>query len=631
MTAQPPSTDVPPSPRHYPRASLITSASGIADSTISFNTYATGITEGSLCLSQFPPPPMTIPTSASPTTERFLPSPTRSTFTIPAPAHTRAGPGMDQVHPSPTWSTFTINAPAQVIPVGGLTSPLPRPSFVMEQGLPSPAQSTFTITSPVSANTAPLPPPIDTLPMPSYRNRGPPNDSGGTGATEPPQNWDPRAGSQTPISQRMEGTLSAYDWHEGSSIISVDPTEERMLSTSFITELLSSTASIGSAGDAPPRRFRPPYQVDAGSLVSEMSYPPSSSRHPGPIAGSSHFPLPSHRSTFPGEGSGSRLDGEKDTIASYSYEGHADIVRPEPGLTRKVSVVGMAPATLRRVTSTSSITESLHPQSQVTCGSTAPLVFSSAMDKMRTTDIQPSIGASHPSERPGSLDFTFSKPLIRPQRRASAISSKTVRSHVSSLISSAGYRTSRAARATMEWMRIKPLPPLPTIPNISLYQEQEHRKMEGAVPLPDLVERADRLNAMLDSGHLPHDSVRSSPSLGFDKDLRFGARASGLRVTLGGRKRQSVSLHESQSESPHSPSKSKSLLKRPISRRGKINIFIGASILSLLVLVGVVVGIMVGDKRKHSTSCPVNRTGNTCSLGKLCLLLACNSIDLPTN
>jgi hypothetical protein len=165
----------------------------------------------------------------------------------------------------------------------------------------------------------------------------------------------------------------------------------------------------------------------------------------------------------------------------------------------------------------------------------------------------------------------------------------------------------------MEWMRIKPLPPLPTIPNISIQQAQQHRRMEGSVPLPQLAERADRLTAMLDAGQLPHDSVYSSPRIGSDKESPFGAHISRLKMASGSRKRQSI---VGESECSHSPLNPKSLLKRPISRRTKIKLFIGASVLALLILIGIVVGVTVAHK--HSSRCPADRTGNTCSLGKLC-------------
>lgn len=631
MSEDPPRDYGPSTPQHRIRTSLITSASGIADSTISFNTYATGITEGSLCLSQFPPPPTTLPSSASPTTERFLPSPARSTFTVTAPQ--RPGPSSYHGQPSPANSTFTVMTPPQLNPMSGSTSPIVRPVPVFEQGLPSPAQSTFTVSSsPVSANIAPLMPTPGAQLVSSPLTRQLPGDSSpsrGPGRMDRPHNSDSRATPQSATFMLAEGKLSPHDWHEGSSIISVDAQEERMLSTSFITELLSSTASLKSPVDASPRGFHTPSQADVGSLVSEMSYPPSSSRH---LAGSSRFPPSSHPSTYPGKGADSHVSGDNDTVASLSYEGQSDIVQPALGLTRKVSLLGMAPARLRQISSATSIPESLHPRSQATYGSSTPLnphppsAFSSIAGKMRPSDIQSPIGTPQPPtpERHESLDFDAGRRSSRYQRRESTYSSRTVRSHVTSLISAVGQRTVNVARATMEWMRIKPLPPLPTISNISTHQAQQHRRMEGSLPLPQLAERADRLNVMLDAGHLPHDSVRTSPRLGSDKDSPLGARASGLKLALGNRRRQSVNVRDSQSDCSRSPLKPKSCFRRPMSRSCRIKLFVGASVLALLALIGIVVGVTVGRKNARSPSCSANRTGNTCSLGKLRTPFSCS-------
>jgi hypothetical protein len=595
-------------PRHRTHTSLTTSASGVADSTISYNTYATGITEGSLNLSQFPPPPVTLP--SSPAVERFHPSPSQSTFTLTSPP--RIYPGIDQRQASPARSTFTVTASSRAYSgvdegpspswsastflayaqnhASGSASPIVRPGLALDRDLPSPALSTFTITSPLSASTAPLLPAADAHPIVSSSNREPSDDgssSHGLGKPGRPQNFDPRAESQSPIPLLMGGKLSPYDWHEGSSILSVDPTEERMLSTSFITSLLSmntpdKTPSPG--GGSPQALHPPPSQADVGRLVSEMSYPPSSLRHNEPAGSGSSLPS-SHPSTFPREGPDSRVDGD-------------------------VSVLGMV---LRHLASETSVSESLHQRSQVTYGSTAPLnrhppsAFSSTMDKMQTTVIQPStvISRRWTPERPASPDFSSSKKSVKPQRRTSAHSSKTIRSHVSSLISSVGQRTARAARVTMGWMRVKPLPPIPTIPHTSLYQEQEHRRMEGAVPLPLLAERADRLAVMLDSGQLPHNSVIHPSRFSSDK----GSATNGRR------------LHGADSDKPlpggpHTLWKSKLFLKLPINRNGKIKLFIGASVLALLVLIGIIVGVVVGRRHAHSVSCSANRTGNTCSLGE---------------
>jgi hypothetical protein len=104
------------------RASLGTSASGIADSTISFNTYATGITDGSLCLSQFPPPPADLP--ITPISDRFLPSPARSTFTITPPQFV-ARSTESGLH-SPAQSTFTVASRPSVGPVSACLAPNSR-------------------------------------------------------------------------------------------------------------------------------------------------------------------------------------------------------------------------------------------------------------------------------------------------------------------------------------------------------------------------------------------------------------------------------------------------------------------------------------------------------------------------
>jgi len=624
MSEDPPRQHGPSTPQHGIRSSILTSASGIADSTISFNTYATGITEGSLCLSQFPPPPTTIPSSASPTTERFFPSPARSTFTVTAPQRPHE-------QTSPANSTFTVMEPPQLNPTSGSASPIVRPVPVLEQGMPSPAQSTFSVTSPVYANIAPLMPPPGARLMSSPLSRQSPCDnspSHGPDKIERPHNSDSRTTPQSATFMLAEGKLSPHDWHEGSSIISVDAQEERMLSTSFITELLSSTSSLKSPVDASPRGFNPASQADVGSLVSEMSYPPSSSRH---LPGSSRFPPSSHPSTYPGQGADSHCT-ENDTVASLSYEGQSDIVQPALGLTRKVSLLGMAPATLRHLSSVTSIPESLHPRSQATHGSTTPLnphppsVFSSIAGRMRASGIQPPIGTPQPPtpERSGSLDFDAVRRSVGYQRRESTYSSRTVRSHVTSLISAAGQRTVHVARATLEWMRIKPLPPLPTIANISTHQAQQHRRLESSLPLPQLAERADRLNVMLDAGHLPHDSNRVSARFGSNKVSPVGARASGLRLALGSRRRQSVNVGDSQSDCSRSPLKPKSCFRRPMSRSCRTKLCIGASVLALLALVGIVVGVTVGRRNARSPSCSANRAGNTCSLGKSHAPFACS-------
>ena len=130
--------------------------------------------------------------------------------------------------------------------------------------------------------------------------------------------------------------------------------------------------------------------------------------------------------------------------------------------------------------------------------------------------------------------------------------------------------------------------------------------MEGAVPLPQLADRADRLAVMLDSGHLPDNSIIRQTS-GFSSD-----KAS----LTGPRRLQGANSDKSLPKGPHSSWKFKLFPKRTIGQGGKIKLFVGASVLGLLVLTGIIVGVVVGHRHGDSTRCSANRTGNTCSLGE---------------
>jgi hypothetical protein len=606
MAENPESSQRTRSSRHRPQGSLVTSASGFADSTISFSTYATGITDGSLCLSQFPPPPTT-----------FSASPAQSNFTATSSTPIR------MAFPSPAESTFTVTAPVPASAVSRVPSSIVQPGLIADQRMVSPARSTFPVAP--QAPVSPIPAVPVAQPMPPAVNRNPSYDSlpsDKPGKTVYPQHSVPRGkeeSQQNLTALFMAGRLSPFDWHEGSSIISVDPAEERMLSTSFITGLLSSANPAKASGlTSAPQTPQAPYQAEVGTPVSEMSYPPSSPRYYERVAGPTHFPPPNmYPSRYAEEEPEPSITCESEAVTSY--EAHANLVQSGP---TKLSVVGMSPATVHHFSHTSSMPGFTHPQSPDTMTSKPypPSVFSSVIGRMQSLDIQPLVPTSQPLTSAIPLDSELgasNKISAKLQRRGSVYSTRTVKSHVSSLISSAGQRTARAMRATKDWLRIKPLPPIPTIPNVSLSQEQEHRRMEDAVPLPQLAERADRLKTMLNSGHLSRDSIDSSSSgLYSEKIPPLGTRASGVQVALGGRRRQSVAFGVPEPGVPDNPLKSKSLFKRPISRNAVIKLRIAIVILVLLVIVGVVVGVVVGREHSRSSKCPANRTGNTCSLSK---------------
>ncbi|KAI0068328.1 hypothetical protein BV25DRAFT_1875757 [Artomyces pyxidatus] len=531
--------------------SFLTTASGVAQSTISVGTYATGLT-----LSQFPPPPNTIPNS--PLTENAASSPAGSTFTL------------------------TPNSPSTRFPF----PPAPRAS-------PTPG-------SPASQFPQPRP-----LPTPQPR---------------PPR--DPRP----PPSAISNRTFSPYDWHEGSSSISVDPTEERLLSTSFITGLLSSTEaqqSPMSAEHTPPEGQRLLYQTDSGSLLSEMTYPPNprvqsslSYRGPGPSRAG-----PSAYTTVRAGLSDSEPYGDTDTLSSYDTD--VQVVQGARGLSRKVSVVGMANATLRNIASGETLPSQRGGTPQ-TYNSSLPLNPSrpSGWSGMSNELHVPDDLVAHPSSQmhfsPAARSSAGFRPSYTPagprERRVSTHSNKTVKSQVSTFISAAGQRSIRAVRQTLEWFRVKPLPPVPTMPNMSYHQEQEYRRMEGAVPLPDLAERADRLGTMLDAGRLPHDSMGSYPNgvNGVEKfthqadEYPDGARVSGL----GGQNWQDQSLAKAK---PFG-------LKTPLTRSQKIKLAAALAVLVFLALVGVIIGIVLGMRHTHpAVTCPGNMTGASCTLNAGCV------------
>ncbi|KAH8120389.1 hypothetical protein DFH11DRAFT_1685701 [Phellopilus nigrolimitatus] len=204
-------------PLHLSFPSLATNASGVADSTISHASDWTGI-------SQFPAPPAEIPDpelislstprSASSFAERSAPSipdytsPTRFTFGTPPAPGSPADPDfptVERAQDSRSASSMPTErrAIAPVVPSRVHTS---KPDLPLE---PPPSLQALS-----SARH----------PLPSTSRNAP-----------PPSRISLRASQKRPAST----TLRSCDAASGISGISVNPNEERLLSTSFITSLLS--------------------------------------------------------------------------------------------------------------------------------------------------------------------------------------------------------------------------------------------------------------------------------------------------------------------------------------------------------------------------------------------------------
>jgi hypothetical protein len=533
----------PNSPGHRPRDSY---DSAVAESTISFNTLATGlsgITGETVRLSQFPPPPET------PMTAVFGSTISSSVGTRP----TLSAPGA---------SSFARHPPLSPLRAAYARTPSPR-----------------------SAHGSPIPSPLPS-PAPAVHRNSP------------------------PASARH---FLPTDWHDGSSSIDVQPFEAKMLSTNAITELLSSSESTMSAGSELTSSYVSKRKPGYGSVsqFSEMTYPPPSYRAPTTARSQlDHIHdvvVHAADETYLQPPSGG---GDNDTIASF--DGNAQIVR-YAGVSRKVSVVGMAQARAQPFPSPESVGVPSLRDSMTTFNSQHPL--------------QRTLSIPRTAEELEGTPVNHARPSMRPVRArgTSTYSNKSMKSQVSGLIYAAGEGAARIARSTAEWFRVKPLPPVPIRTDMTIAQEQQHKRDDYAQSLPALAARAQRLEALVAQGRLPANSVYSGEMLGGEgyEKLEYhkgDARASALRYYGGGRKRTSVggsgafALAAGEDGVPGSPSKSRRPpFKLPVTRKGKVRLAIFAGVAAVIIIVAIVVGVVVG--RHHGVNCSGNKTGAACTLG----------------
>ncbi|KAI0036610.1 hypothetical protein K488DRAFT_67456 [Vararia minispora EC-137] len=562
-------------------------ASAVAESTISFNTLATGLsafTGEGLRLSQFPPPPETLP--GTPLTAGFggTPSPVASSSSF----YVAIGHGGGPQGPSSLRDARSV-----------------PPS-------PNSAQQDHPLRSPPTAFHA------------SSSRRFP------VSAVSSPSSQ----GRQLP--QVYDSQIAPTDWHDGSSSIDVQPFEAKMLSTSLITELLSSADSaISSGSDIPPSGSARQSQLKPGrygsvSQFSEMTYPPSLPRHPPhQLDQLDQIHKVLARSDDPYDPASPDMRTDNDTIASF--DGDAQVVR-YAGASRMVSVVGMAPARVQQYT----------PEAAPSLGQPSPRNSMTTFNSQHPLQRQLSIPATAEELEASPIVSGLRGPppsALRPPRtrRSSTHSNKSVKSQVSSFISNAGESAARLARSTVEWFRVKPLPPVPTLRNMTLAQEQQYKAQDYAQPLPALALRAERLDSLLAQGRLPANSMYSGEMLGGEgyEKLSYhepGARASALQYQTGGRKRMSVggaaafatqgvdlgTIGEGTENLPGSPSKThRPPLKWPTTRKGKIRLALIVGLAAVIVLVAIIVGVVVSQK--HGTHCSGNMTGDACTLDATCV------------
>jgi hypothetical protein len=184
------------------------------------------------------------------------------------------------------------------------------------------------------------------------------------------------------------------------------------------------------------------------------------------------------------------------------------------------------------------------------------------------------------------------------------------------------------------WFRLKPLPPLPVHPDISIAAEAEHRKVEDGLPLPELVNRADVLQSMLEKGHHPHNSFISTLTLSkgryevdqgvpitsapWQREPNEGRGGTGAEVNITGflsRTRKGdlgTTAREQGGAIPDSPK----IKHMPLTKKQRM-IAIGSIVAVILALMlGIGLGMGLAKKKHKLPNCPGNFTGNACNLGE---------------
>ena len=521
-------------------------------------------------------------------------------------------------------------------------SQLPLSPIQSEFGTPSPSRSTFSSVPYRKAVTAAS---VGTFQVSTSNGETiRPTVSTESDSHAPSFDTQRRDTSPLPPSSR---DISPYDWDEGASRIDVDATEDRLLSTSFITSLLQENAGLYSR-----RGQRASTGSDGLSGYSEMTYPPPSryleAFSPGYHAylpqSQSATPLtrsqPSHRpygdrpppSAFvPVSNTSRRMSGDSDTLHSNQDHNHVSVVRTaslSPGFSvQGASVVGIAPATIRNL----SVNSSLQASSNMERTSAAAFGRhdgdrKSAEEADEHKHHMPEYNIDH------SLPYIPSSPLdtgTQPQflrdnsRTRQRQSMHSTKSYVPSFLSrlSSGAKSGRSITRAFRWLRMKPLPPIPVLPRIPTAAELEHRKAEESIPLPDLVNRAGTLSQLLDKGHHRHQRLGSYSVSSKGEALTTAVEdldnrdnnAYGPWQSARGQKPQ----RRGSSQKPWtSPLDSPKIKDKPVSRKKKRMIVIFSCFFAVaLITVGVTAGITVSRKGHHLTVCTGNLTGASCNLG----------------
>ncbi|KAI0697125.1 hypothetical protein BC835DRAFT_1413840 [Cytidiella melzeri] len=571
----------PGTPTHRSKPSLVTNASGFADSTMTFGSIMSS--DGFARLSQFPSVPQTYPLS-----------PVEETVDMPSPIQSEL-----------SLSTQSTTPPSiRALPIPPVAGPSTAPLKVQKRppGSPSRAQS-----------------PLKETPVYSQYYPASVPTSGVPGLSNTPTTF---------------AYPSPYDWHDGSSSIANDP-YGAALPTSFITSLLTSasdgsdnTSFAPSSFPMKPRIYEPSVVSNALTTVttdSTITYPPPK-LFPPPLPGSprSHPPvppLPSHLAehappayTHPTEGRAKTPD----TLQTVDSEG-ASTMRNQN------STISQTMGGMRAMSTTPSL-QSLN--------STTPLM----QQGFAGAPVDPILEEEEFRPASGRSTSGKSRASTGGRRASTTYSTKSAKSYVSSLVARLSHSSpdrKSVKQVAVSWFRGKPLPPVPPLPNMPF---QEIRKAEDALALPELAGRAQILSAMLDRGIRPfdsddtvaqnHDSRYKEHFSASGVDIRVGAAPtvwnSGAEpnVTQTTRDRRGRSedftnrVPPVQPDSPTRPPRKG--VWSTLSKEQRIWFIVAFIALIITVTVAVAVGVTVGTKH-HDHVCPGDLAGASCNMNATCI------------
>ncbi|PFH54568.1 hypothetical protein AMATHDRAFT_185216 [Amanita thiersii Skay4041] len=393
-------------------------------------------------------------------------------------------------------------------------------------------------------------------------------------------------------------TVSPHDWHEGASSIDVDATEDRLLSTSFITSLLRENTG-------PRIGQRDSLSSDAVSGISEMTYPPIN------YASTSRTPIT--RGLTPQKPQGARAP-------SSSYA---------PVIDRTSRASGGETATLYSYVSDGQPGKSVpnrdSKRGSIDGGST------NGVDHANRYSFAPRPVPVSIGESTLRADDTLHHQKLHHQGHISGWprnghvrqSTPSVRSTAPSIISRIS--SHKSVRRILAWTRIKPLPPVPLIPEMPISAERAHRREEEETPLPELLQRAGALQGLLEKGFYPHHSLTSYYQASKGEDL--SSQSTGPRFTLA----QSVRSTPTISPPRVAVNRAREWLNRrlvpsqkPTTVSDKLKhwfILLLPLLLLVVIVIGTTVGVTMGRKKSHGSSpnCLGNMTGASCNLDATCI------------